>query len=100
MAAEASKVGCRPEEAPGLVESLRAAGLDVRGLMTVAPAGPGAREVFAALARLGRRLDLPELSMGMSNDLEVAVQEGATIVRIGTALFGPRPSAGDLRRLR
>ena len=94
------KSGCRPEEAPALLDGLVAAGLHVRGLMTIGPLGPPemARPGFAALARLADRLGLVERSMGMTNDLEVAVQEGATMLRIGTALFGPRPPAGDLRR--
>jgi uncharacterized pyridoxal phosphate-containing UPF0001 family protein len=57
-----------------------------------------ARPGFAALRELADRLGLPERSMGMTGDLEVAVSEGATIVRVGTALFGPRPATGDLRR--
>ena len=68
-------------------------GLDVAGLMGVAAAGDLdlARSQFARLAALGGDLGLAELSMGMSADLEAAVAEGATIVRVGSALFGPRP---------
>jgi pyridoxal phosphate enzyme (YggS family) len=97
---EPSKAGCRPDEAPELVDRLQSAGLDVRGLMTIGPPGPPelARPGFAALRELADRLGLPERSMGMTGDLEVAVSEGATIVRVGTALFGPRPATGDLRR--
>ena len=97
---EPSKAGCSPVEAPELVDRLQSAGLDVRGLMTIGPAGPPelGRPGFAALRELADRLGLPERSMGMTGDLEVAVSEGATIVRVGTALFGPRPTAGDLRR--
>jgi pyridoxal phosphate enzyme (YggS family) len=89
---EPQKAGCRPAFAAGLVEGLVDLGLDVRGLMGVGPAGPaeGARGPFRELTRLADELGLPERSMGMSGDLEVAVQEGATMVRIGTALFGPR----------
>jgi pyridoxal phosphate enzyme (YggS family) len=99
-AGDPAKSGCRPDEASGLVEQLRELGLDVRGLMTIAAAGPPeeARVAFARLADLGNRLDLPELSMGMTADLEPAVQAGATIVRVGTALFGPRPLRPDLQR--
>jgi pyridoxal phosphate enzyme (YggS family) len=67
------------------------------GLMTIAAAGGDPRPSFAELRRLRDRLEqslgapLPELSMGMSGDAEAAVAEGATLVRIGTALFGPRP---------
>ena len=93
ISGEAQKGGCEPDDAPALVDAARTAGLDVRGLMAVGPSGTpeDARPGFRALAAMARRLDLPELSMGMSDDLEVAVQEGATIVRIGRALFGPRP---------
>ena len=61
--------------------------------MTVAPPGDAsmATEAFDRLARLGEDLGLRELSMGMSADLEQAVAAGATMVRLGTALFGPRP---------
>jgi pyridoxal phosphate enzyme (YggS family) len=69
----------------------------VEGLMTIAAARGDARPTFAALRELRERLretlgaPLPELSMGMSGDAEAALAEGATLVRIGTALFGPRP---------
>ena len=100
LTAEPQKGGCRPAEARVLADGLRADGLDVRGLMTIGPAGDpeGARPAFRALTRLADELGLPERSMGMSGDLEVAVQEGATIVRVGTALFGPRPDRGGARR--
>ena len=96
---EASKAGCEPSMAPGLVDGLVDLGLDVRGLMTIAPAGPaeGARPAFRTLRELGERLGLGELSMGMSDDLEVAVQEGATMVRVGRDLFGPRPDQAGVR---
>ena len=98
-AGEAAKGGCDPAEAPALVEDLLARGLDVRGIMAMAPAGPpeGARPVFSAARDLRDRLGLPELSMGMSDDLEVALSEGATLVRVGRGLFGPRPLAGGAR---
>jgi PLP dependent protein len=98
--AEATKAGCSAEDAPALVDELRGLGLNVRGLMTIGPAGDPeqARPGFARLAALASQLELAELSMGMSGDLEVAIQEGATMVRLGTALFGPRPDRGDLRR--
>lgn len=93
--AEASgKGGCPPDEVPSLVEHATAAGLVVEGLMTVGPteggpeaARPGFRQVRALVDRLG----LEVCSMGMSADLEVAVAEGSTEVRLGTALFGDRP---------
>lgn len=95
---EGAKSGCSPEEAPALVERAREAGLDVLGLMTVGPTDTGVdpRPAFAALASLAAELGLVELSMGMSGDLEAAVAEGATMIRVGTSLFGPRrpPSVG------
>jgi hypothetical protein len=99
-AGDPAKRGCRVEEAPPLVDALRELGLRVRGLMTIAAAGPpeSARPAFRDLAVLAHRLELPELSMGMTADLEVAVQEGATMVRVGEALFGPRPHSQNLRR--
>jgi len=86
--------GVPPTEVPSLVRSLRDLGLEVRGLMVVGPPGPaeGARRGFRATARLARDLGLPEVSMGMTDDLEVAVVEGSTMVRVGRALFGDRPS--------
>ncbi len=100
VSGEPTKGGCLPDEAAGLVRELRATGIDVRGLMTVAPAGEpeGSRPVFRKLAELAAALNLAELSMGMTSDLEVAVQEGATMVRVGQALFGPRPSRPNLQR--
>ena len=84
--------GCPPEAVPALVAELRAAQLDVRGLMTVAPTDPeGARRAFRTLRALADDLGLQERSMGMSDDLELAVAEGSTMVRVGRALFGDRP---------
>ncbi len=96
---EAQKGGVAPEETRALLEASRGwSHLDVIGLMTIpAPAeDPEAvRPAFAALRALrddlrGDHPDLRELSMGMSGDFEVAIEEGATIIRVGTALFGPR----------
>lgn len=86
--------GCRPADVPALVDALGEAGLAVRGVMAMGPPGPpeAARPGFRAAAAMADRLGLPERSMGMSGDLEVAVAEGATIVRLGRALFGDRPS--------
>ena len=67
--------------------------LTLRGLMTVPPWSEDAelaRPYFARLREIAGRFAIPELSMGMSNDLEVAIEEGATWVRVGTALFGRR----------
>jgi PLP dependent protein len=85
--------GCPPDQVPGLVAALRDQDLDVAGLMAVGP--PGAPEAsrpgFALVSGLADRLDLPVRSMGMSDDLEVALAEGSTMVRLGRALFGDRP---------
>lgn len=94
LAGEPQKAGCRPSEAAGLVEAARAAGLTVVGLMTVPPHGEDPRLWFRALAAMARELGLPECSMGMSDDFEVAIEEGATIVRLGRVLFGSRPGGG------
>jgi pyridoxal phosphate enzyme (YggS family) len=85
--------GAAPQEVPDLVHALQAVGLEVRGLMTVGPLGApdDARPGFRTAARLARDLGLDELSMGMTADLEVALEEGATMVRVGRALFGERP---------
>lgn len=93
LSGEDQKGGAPMEEVPALVAQGRELGLDVRGLMGVGPAGApeAARPGFRALVALADELDLPERSIGMSADLEVAVAEGATIVRVGTDLFGPRP---------
>lgn len=99
---EAQKAGVMPEDLPGLAAWVKenAPHLNLRGLMCLPPvfdAGEGARPYFAALRGLRDKLEnflgqkLPELSMGMSGDYPVAIEEGATIVRIGTAIFGPRP---------
>lgn len=84
--------GCAPERVTSVVEGCQDLGLDVRGLMAIGANGPAeaARPGFRRLRELADRLDLVERSMGMSGDLEVAVQEGATIVRVGSSLFGPR----------
>jgi hypothetical protein len=85
--------GCTPGDTPDLVARLRDHGLDVRGLMTVAaPGAESARAAFAAVADLADNLGLEERSMGMTEDLEMAVEAGSTSVRVGRALFGERPS--------
>jgi pyridoxal phosphate enzyme (YggS family) len=100
VAGEQSKFGLAPEGVRPLLGSI-AGSLDrlrVRGLMTMAPYVDDpetVRPVFQRLRELRDRLaaegfDLPQLSMGMTNDYEVAVEEGATMVRVGTAIFGPR----------
>ena len=91
---EPQKGGCAPGDTADLVAALGDAGLDVQGLMTVGRTGSpdDARAGFALLRRLADDLDLPLRSMGMSGDLEAAVAEGSTMVRVGSALFGPRPA--------
>lgn len=91
---EQGKGGCDPGETPVLVDHLRQSGFDVTGLMAVggsAGSPERARPGFRRLNELADRLGLAERSMGMSDDLEVAVEEGSTMVRVGRALFGPRP---------
>ena len=99
VAGEATKGGVTPEALTGLAEAVAALPrLSLRGLMCIPPPEEDEarqRHWFAETARLMRSLHLPgvkldTLSMGMSNDFEVAIEEGATIVRVGTALFGPR----------
>lgn len=99
-AGDQAKGGARPEDVPGLVARARDAGLQVAGLMAIGVAGDEAATegAFAATAALADRLDLPERSFGMSGDLAAAVRAGTTMVRVGTALFGPRPTAGGARR--
>lgn len=93
LSGEPQKGGAPIGAVPDLVAHARALGLDACGLMGVGPAGPPerARPGFRALVTLANELGLRERSIGMSHDLEVAVEEGATMVRIGTGLFGPRP---------
>jgi PLP dependent protein len=93
---EPAKAGAAPGEVPALVEAIRGCPhLRLLGLMTMPPWSDDAetsRPYFARLRELAERngLQHSSLSMGMSHDLEVAIEEGATIVRVGTALFGPR----------
>jgi pyridoxal phosphate enzyme (YggS family) len=87
---EPQKGGCAPQDAGRLTEALRALGLRVEGLMTIPPQHDDPRGWFAALRDLATDLGVHHLSMGMTDDYEVAVEEGATMVRVGRALFGPR----------
>lgn len=95
LSSEDSKTGAAPEQLPELIATIRSLpNLSLRGLMTMPPWSENAEETrpyFRQLKALADRHGLPELSMGMSHDLEAAIEEGATIVRVGTALFGPRP---------
>lgn len=92
--AEPQKAGVLPEAALALADHVRrAAGLELRGFMCIPRAESDAaalRKAFGTLCELGARAGTPELSMGMSDDLDVAIEAGATMVRIGTAIFGPR----------
>ncbi|MGL4648188.1 MAG: alanine racemase, partial [Caldilineaceae bacterium] len=104
VSGEASKHGFAPDELRTDFAMLAALpGMRIEGLMTMAPLvedPEAARPVFHALAALRTELaaasglPLPHLSMGMTNDFEVAIEEGATLVRIGTAIFGVREVAG------
>ncbi len=90
---EQGKGGCPVDDVPDLVRTAARRRVAVAGLMTVGPTHGGpeaARPGFRAVRRLADDLGLTTCSMGMSADLEVAVEEGATEVRVGTALFGPR----------
>ena len=89
------RVGVAPDGVEAFADDLADRGLEPSGLMTVAPPATDPRPSFRHLRELGDRLrerfpQASELSMGMSTDLEVAVEEGATMVRVGTAIFGPR----------
>lgn len=96
VSGEASKSGCSPEELPALAQAVtQLPNLKLRGLMTIPEPSDDRATQQAAFARLAElqtklNLDLDTLSMGMSHDLEAAIAEGATWVRIGTALFGER----------
>lgn len=95
LGAEESKDGATPEEIPALLDAAaRCRNVKVVGLMTIPPWSDDAelsRPYFKRLAQIAKQHSLTELSMGMSNDFEVAIEEGATVIRVGTALFGARP---------
>jgi pyridoxal phosphate enzyme (YggS family) len=97
VAQEASKYGLAPAEVPQALAAIaELPNLDVRGLMTVAPLTDDperVRPVFRQLRELRDGLGLRELSMGMTDDFEVAIEEGATMVRVGRAIFGERREA-------
>jgi pyridoxal phosphate enzyme (YggS family) len=94
LSVEQSKSGAVPEELPELIAGVRScSNLHLLGLMTMPPWSDdpeNSRGYFRRLRGLAERHGLPQLSMGMSHDLEVAIEEGATCVRVGTALFGKR----------
>ncbi|HEY1760765.1 MAG TPA: YggS family pyridoxal phosphate-dependent enzyme [Bryobacteraceae bacterium] len=95
LSEEASKFGTPPEQLPKVIEAIRACqNLKLTGLMTMPPWSDDpevTRPYFRRLAGLARQHGIEKLSMGMSHDFEAAIEEGATHIRVGTALFGPRP---------
>lgn len=97
LSEEPSKSGCAPEEIPAILDTLASARhLKLLGLMTVPPWSEDpevARPYFARLRGLAEEHRLAQLSMGMSHDFEAAIEEGASIIRVGTALFGKRRKA-------
>jgi PLP dependent protein len=96
VAGEAQKGGVGPDDLAALLDAMGTlTAVRVRGLMAIPPAverPDDARPWFSALRTLAERHGLKELSMGMSADFEIAIEEGATMVRVGTAIFGPRPA--------
>jgi hypothetical protein len=95
LGGEASKGGCAAVSVPALVELLRGLpAIEVVGLTCIPPPEEDPRPHFRQLRALRDRLGLVELSMGMSADYPVAIEEGATIVRVGTAIFGERARRG------
>lgn len=99
ISAEESKGGCDRSQVEPLAETITDSGLRLIGLMGIGPLGPPeqARSGFSDLRAMVDALGLPHCSMGMSADLEVAVAEGATMVRVGTGLFGERPRVAPRR---
>jgi hypothetical protein len=92
IGAEEQKGGCSVAELPDLLKAAQDAGVPVAGLMCIPPAELEPAPFFALLAELSARHGLAQLSMGMSDDFETAIMLGATYIRVGTALFGARPS--------
>ena len=94
LSLEDAKSGATPEDVPALIEAIQSCpNLQLTGLMTMPPWSDdpeATRPYFRRLSELARHFGLKKLSMGMSHDLEAAIEEGATHVRVGTALFGPR----------
>ncbi len=100
LTGDTRRPGCPPEDLDALVAHCRRRPLLLTGLMTVGLAGDleRTRACFSWLACRARHLGLRELSMGMSDDFEVAVEEGATTLRLGRVLFGSRPSLRTVQR--
>ena len=90
--AEPQKAGILPAEADAFIRACREThGLPLKGLMCIPPVEEAASIHFALLREIARRNGLSELSMGMSGDFEEAIRFGATLVRVGSAIFGARP---------
>ena len=85
--------GCSPENVPDLIEFASDKGINVEGLMTIGVDQDidATKNVFAELGKLSEKMGLKEISMGMSNDFEIAIDYGATILRVGRSIFGERP---------
>ena len=98
VAGEVQKGGCPPDAARELVEHCGGLGLAVEGCMTVPPLAGDPSPYFLTLREMVDDLGLRTCSMGMSGDFEAAVAAGATMVRVGTAVFGPRPPESAPRR--
>ena len=94
---EDQKAGVAPDDTDALVATARAAGLNVTGLMCIPPFDEEPSLHFALLRQIAERNGLKRLSMGMSGDFPIAVAFGATHVRVGTAIFGSRPSPGAIQ---
>jgi pyridoxal phosphate enzyme (YggS family) len=92
IGAEEQKGGCPVADLSALLQAAEENAIPVTGLMCIPPADMEAAPFFALLAELAARHDLPQISMGMSDDFETAIMLGATYVRVGTALFGERTS--------
>lgn len=92
IGAEEQKGGCAIADLPALIAAARDADIPLLGLMAVPPADVEPAPYFALLAKMAREEGLPRLSMGMSGDYETAIMLGATDIRVGTSLFGDRPT--------
>jgi pyridoxal phosphate enzyme (YggS family) len=92
IGAEEQKGGCAIADVPALIAAVHDADIPLLGLMAVPPADVEPAPYFALLAKMAREEGLPRLSMGMSGDYETAIMLGATDIRVGTALFGDRPT--------
>jgi PLP dependent protein len=100
---EPQKSGISPSDLPGALDWMAALGLDVRGLMAIPPlpdVAEDSRHHFVRLRELRelsmeRHPSVTELSMGMTDDFEIAIEEGSSIIRVGRAIFGPRKSTGE-----